>query len=107
MPKIKKIFFVILNVQEKIIKSENKKRNEKYAKIKKMGQGVQITQWRVQTARQARPRPKSRFIPVLWPKCALLQLQICSLYSLHEIKNSQHETYRALNHDFNDIKNLI
>ena len=47
MPKIKKIIFVILNVQEKIIKSENKKRNEKYAKIKKMGQGVQITQRRV------------------------------------------------------------
>ena len=41
MPKIKKIFFVILNVQEKIIKSENKKGNEKYAKIKKQAKGVQ------------------------------------------------------------------
>ena len=41
MPKIKKIFFVILNVQEKIINPENKKGNEKYAKIKKWAKGVQ------------------------------------------------------------------
>ena len=39
MPKIKKIFFVILNVQEKIIKSENIKEIKKIYKIKKMGQG--------------------------------------------------------------------
>ena len=41
MPKIKEIFFMILNVQQKIIKSENKNRNEKYAKIKKRAKGMQ------------------------------------------------------------------
>ena len=62
MPKIKKIIFVILNVQEKIIKSENKNRKEKYAKINQMGQGVQKASMGVQIVSQSQAQPRFHFI---------------------------------------------
>ena len=72
-----------------------------------MGQGVQITQWRVQTAKQARPNPSSTSSLSLRKKNARALVQIGT--PAYVLKNEilQHETCSLLNHDSNHIKNLI
>ena len=72
-----------------------------------MGQGVQIAQWEVSIARQARPSP-THFVPNLWKQnnARFLFKLVTPAYVLKN-KNLQHESYSSSSHDSNDIKNLI